>query len=318
MKRWYFLPVGAILALVSVLFLPTGTASAAAVCGQWDTVSVMGGEYIVQNNIWGATTAQCINVPSTTSTAWSVTSSSHNQGSVASYPSIYKGCHFGICTANSGMPIRVNQVTTAPFSWNVTRVSSGVWNIAAEAWFSPITDSTNGYNGGAELMIWLDYMGMQPSGSQVGTVSIAGSTWEVWYSNIGWNYIAYRRIGAATSINADLKSFINDSVARGYIQPTWYLHDLEAGTELMTGGAGFASNSFTFAVNTGTPPPTTPPPTTPPPTTPPPTTPPPTTPPPTTPSPVACPVGYSVNQWSSGFTADVKITNNSASAINGW
>jgi glucose/arabinose dehydrogenase len=72
-------------------------------------------------------------------------------------------------------------------------------------------------------------------------------------------------------------------------------------------------------VPTGTP--TSPPPTTPPPTTPPPTTPPPTTPPPTptTPPPGSgpCTVGYQLNQWSNGFTANVTITNRGPS-INSW
>ncbi|MGW0504159.1 PQQ-dependent sugar dehydrogenase [Micromonospora sp. NPDC003241] len=70
-----------------------------------------------------------------------------------------------------------------------------------------------------------------------------------------------------------------------------------------------------------TPPPTTPPPTTPPPTTPPPTTPPPTTPPPTTPppttGPAACTVSWTANQWSNGFTADVRVTNR-GSALSSW
>jgi hypothetical protein len=91
---------------------------------------------------------------------------------------------------------------------------------------------------------------MQPAGSQVGTANIGGATWEVWAANIGWNYIAYRRNGL-TSVNLNLKDFIDDSVARGYIQPTWFLHVLEAGTELMSGGAGFSSNSFSFTVNGG-------------------------------------------------------------------
>ncbi|CCH19305.1 PHB depolymerase family esterase [Micromonospora lupini] len=68
-----------------------------------------------------------------------------------------------------------------------------------------------------------------------------------------------------------------------------------------------------------TPPPTTPPPTTPPPTTPPPTTPPPTTPPPTTPPPGSgdCAATVTVNQWTGGFVANVRVTAGS-SALNGW
>ncbi|MFC0527768.1 glucuronyl esterase domain-containing protein [Phytohabitans kaempferiae] len=67
-----------------------------------------------------------------------------------------------------------------------------------------------------------------------------------------------------------------------------------------------------------TPPPTTPPPTTPPPTTPPPTTPPPTTPPPTTPPPTgACSASVSLNQWTGGFVATVRVTAGAA-PVNGW
>ncbi|WP_460845318.1 glucuronyl esterase domain-containing protein [Phytohabitans suffuscus] len=68
-----------------------------------------------------------------------------------------------------------------------------------------------------------------------------------------------------------------------------------------------------------TPPPTTPPPTTPPPTTPPPTTPPPTTPPPTTPPPAGngCTATVSLNQWTGGFVATIRVTAGSA-AISGW
>ncbi|WP_433533288.1 cellulose binding domain-containing protein [Micromonospora sp. CA-263727] len=60
-------------------------------------------------------------------------------------------------------------------------------------------------------------------------------------------------------------------------------------------------------------------PTTPPPTTPPPTTPPPTTPPPTTPPPAGggCSAAVSINQWTGGFVATVRVTAGS-SPVNGW
>ncbi|MFY1632663.1 glycoside hydrolase family 6 protein [Solwaraspora sp. WMMB335] len=65
-------------------------------------------------------------------------------------------------------------------------------------------------------------------------------------------------------------------------------------------------------------PPTTAPPTTAPPTTAPPTTPPPTTAPPTTNPPAGtCGVSYSTNQWTGGFTREIRITNRGG-AISGW
>jgi len=328
MKRMRILALLTVVVLAFAL-LPAKVVQAAEVCGQYDTISVMGGQYIVQNNVWGASTRQCVNVPDTNSNAFTVSVAEHNQGSVAAYPSVFKGCHWGTCTTNSGMPVLVSQVTSAPFSWSVTKISSGTWNVAAEAWFSPSTDSSSGYNGGAELMIWLDWQGMQPAGSQIGTASIGGITWEVWYSNIGWNYLAYRPTGSRlSSINADLKSFINDAVSRGYIQNSWYLHDLEAGFELMVGGAGFRSNSFSFSVSTGgtvptptrTPTPGATPTRTP---TPGPTATPTRTPTPgptATPAPGgACAVDYTIaNDWGSGATVNVTIRNNGSSAINGW
>ncbi|MFC8299019.1 endo-1,4-beta-xylanase [Micromonospora orduensis] len=77
-----------------------------------------------------------------------------------------------------------------------------------------------------------------------------------------------------------------------------------------------AYTSVLNALNAGgtTPPPTTPPPTTPPPTTPPPTTPPPTTPPP---GPGGCSASVSLNSWTGGFVATVRVTAGS-SGTNGW
>ncbi|MFC6023086.1 glycoside hydrolase family 6 protein [Plantactinospora solaniradicis] len=66
------------------------------------------------------------------------------------------------------------------------------------------------------------------------------------------------------------------------------------------------------APNPPTTPPTTRPPTTPP-TTPPPTTPPPTTP----PASGSCQISYTANQWTGGFTAEIRVANNGA-AVNGW
>jgi cellulase/cellobiase CelA1 len=66
-------------------------------------------------------------------------------------------------------------------------------------------------------------------------------------------------------------------------------------------------------------PPTSPPPTSPPPTSPPPTSPPPTSPPPTSPPPstAGCSATVSVNAWTGGFVATIKVTAGS-SEINSW
>ncbi|MFG1866876.1 endo-1,4-beta-xylanase [Micromonospora arborensis] len=80
-----------------------------------------------------------------------------------------------------------------------------------------------------------------------------------------------------------------------------------------------AYDAVLAALNNGTTPPTTAPPTTNPPTTAPPTTAPPTTAPPTTPPPGqgGCTATVTVNQWTGGFVANVRVTAGS-SALNGW
>lgn len=278
-------------------------AHAVEICGQYDTVNVNGKEYVVQNNVWGASTAQCIDV---NGTSFRVTRSDHKlptNGSPASYPSIFKGCHWGDCTTGSGLPLRVDSIGSARSSWSVSTPSSGAWDVAYDLWFNS-TPSTTGQPDGAELMIWLNSRGgVQPGGSIVaGNVSIAGATWNVWYADWAWNYIAYQRTSPTNSVtDLDVNAIIQDARRRGYIQPSWYFIDAEAGFELWQGGAGLATNSFSFTASSGSPNPD--------------PTPTPTTPPPGNPG---CTVSYRVqNQWQGGFTADVTIRND-GSALNGW
>ena len=238
--------------ILSMLAIPPGMA--AEICGQYDILPVMGGRYIIQNNIWGASTAQCVAVPRADATEFIIASSRHNQSSVASYPSIFQGCHWGRCSAGSNMPLQVDQVKSAPFSWIVSNRSAGIWNMAAEAWFSPIPDSSHGYDGGAELMIWLDRQVLQPAGEKVGRVFISGAWWDVWYAKmshakLGWNYIAYQREEPTDSVQLDFRDFISDSLSRRYINSSWYLHNLQAGFEIQAGGEGLTSNSFSFLIN---------------------------------------------------------------------
>jgi hypothetical protein len=217
----------------------------AETCEQYGTISVSGGEYIIQNDVWGADTRQCIE--STSGTGFRVSVSEHNQGSVAGYPSIFKGCHWGNCTNNSGMPIRVRDVSSAPFSFSVSSYRpSGDYNVAAEAWISPNQSTENGYDGGAEIMIVLDVRNMGFSGSRVGT--FMGH--DVYFAEIGWNFVTYVQTGRS-STSVDMMDFINDAVSRGYVDPSWYLHVMEAGFEIMSGGQGLECNSFSFSVSSG-------------------------------------------------------------------
>jgi len=236
--------------LLCSIITPYAT-QAAELCGRWDSMDVLDGEYRVNNNVWGASTAQCITAYPD-STYFSVTLSEHDQSGVASYPFILKGCHWGSCTTNSGMPIRISEVTTAPFTWSIDpNGAGGVWNAAYESWFSLAGGTAPD---AAELMIWINYYGgAGPAGSYQGTVSIGGHSWDVyfvdWTGSAGWYYIAYKITTPANNVSLDLRDFIDDSLARGFLDPSWYLDNMEAGFEIWRDGESLTSNSFLGVVN---------------------------------------------------------------------
>ncbi|MBN1695894.1 MAG: hypothetical protein JW881_00150 [Spirochaetales bacterium] len=239
--------IKSVLFFIAIFVIAVQAGFAAEICEKYGTVDA--GEYIIQNNCWGSDARQCI---STSGTGFTVTVSEHNQGNVASYPSIFKGCHWDMCTSG-WTSIRVGSLSRATMNWSVsTEGVEGVYDVAAEIWFSPNLDCSEGYDGGAELMIWLDAKGgIVPAGSKVGDYG----PYEVWHGSMSdgvntWTYICYYRI-ARTSADLDLMGFIADSMSRGWISSSDYFHDIEAGFELMKGGVGLKSNSFSATISGG-------------------------------------------------------------------
>ena len=227
-------------------------------CNQYDSVSITptSNTYKVSNNIWNdANGSQCIQVNDANGN-FSVVSSTHNKptnGAPASYTFINKGCHWGACTNNtkSGMPKQVSALLNAASSWSTTQPTSGVYNVVYDLWFNK-TSATSGQPDGAELMIWLAYVGnIQPVGSLIASgVSIAGATWNVWGGSNGVNnVISYVRASNAKYVcNLNLKAFTSDAVSRSYVQTSWYLISVEAGFEIWQNGTGLSSNAFSILV----------------------------------------------------------------------
>lgn len=245
-------------ALLAIPVYSMAPASAATqLCGATDTTPVNGGEYIAQNNIWGASTPQCITVDGTSFTVDSSGHSNSTSGAPAAYPSLFKGCHWGQCTSNSGFPVQVGSMPAVTSDWSTTQPGSGSYNVSYDLWYDSHPSTTTDPDG-AEVMIWMNHRGgVQPAGTRVASgVQIAGATWDVWYSRMNWNYIAYVRTAGTTSVSGlDLRAFTRDAVTRGYIENAWYLIDAEAGFEIWQGGAGLATNSFSVTVGGTTTPP---------------------------------------------------------------
>ncbi|MET8365719.1 cellulose binding domain-containing protein [Micromonospora sp. NPDC005194] len=284
----------------------SGSASAdTQICEQYGS-TVIQGRYVVQNNRWGTSAQQCINVTSNGFEITTQNGSSPTNGAPTAYPSIFLGCHYTNCSPGTNLPIQVSQISSATSSISYRYVSGATYDAAYDIWLDP-SPKRDGVNQ-MEIMIWLNRQGpIQPIGSVVGTTNLAGRTWEVWRgSNGSNNVISYVAPSAISSLNFSVLDFINDVRNRGAITNSWYLTSIQAGFEPWQGGVGLAVTSFSANVNGGGTPPTNPPPTTRPPTTPPPG------------GSSGCAVKYTANSWNNGFTADVQITNTGSSAINGW
>ncbi|NUR90468.1 MAG: hypothetical protein HOY71_40870 [Nonomuraea sp.] len=254
----------ALAVLASALLGLTAPARAdTAICEKWGSTTIQGGTYVVQNNNWGDDTTQCINV---TGSGFAVTQASHDKpqnGAPGSYPSVYAGCHYAVCSTGSNLPMQASDARFAGLrsSVSMTYPSSGVYDASYDIWFDP-TPRTDGQNTGAELMIWLNHTGsVQPVGSRVGTVSLAGGTWDVWFGTSGWNVVSYVRTSPAASLDFTVDTFYADVVRRGYAQRSWYMTSVQAGFEPWVGGTGLAVNTFSYGTGgatTDTTPPTTP------------------------------------------------------------
>src|SRR5262245_11176283 len=73
---------------------------ALSLCGQFDTYNVNNKEYVVQQDEWGGNFGQCINANGPSFTVTSGSFNNSTAGAPATYPSIFKGCHWGNCTTN--------------------------------------------------------------------------------------------------------------------------------------------------------------------------------------------------------------------------
>jgi len=275
------------------------------------------GAAAVQNNEWGSSEPESI--ATSGNAGFTVVNSAianATNGAPGGYPSIYSGCHWGACTQGglSDHPVPVQKMITTPgtarTSWSTTQPGgNSAYDVAYDIWFNQQPTTTSQPNG-AEMMVWINHRGgVEPYGNQVGTADIDGVSYTVWEGAQSWgDTISYVRNDPTTSVtNMDIGPLAADAVHRGYIKPSWYLIDVEAGFELWRGGTGLATNSFSVSLSkqatsgpaetgqgtvqapaaSSTPAPSTPAPSTPAPSTPAPSTPAPSAPAPSTPAPSA-------------------------------
>jgi cellulose 1,4-beta-cellobiosidase len=233
-------------------------------CQDYGSVTV--GSYIVQTDYWQKSACpgtQCLDIDKTTG-AFTVTQGPDPCGqTVASYPNVLYGCSFGSCSPGSVLPMQVSSLSTVTSSWDfsVGGTTSDKYNVSYDIWFCPDQDcGASGFPGGTELMIWLDHENVSGWKTDLGAVTLAGHTFEVWQATTGsgnntWTYLAYMiHAPTVTSVkDLDLGAFFQDATTRGFIQPSWYLYAIQAGNELRTGGIPYHSGDFSVSINGITP-----------------------------------------------------------------
>jgi hypothetical protein len=178
-----------------------------------------------------------------------------HDGAPGAYPSLYKGCHWGDCTADSGMPVAVSTMTSTPgkvtTSYNTSTVTSGAWDDSYDIWYNPAR-STGSNSSGLEMMIWLNHFGgVEPAGSPGPTVTIDGISFTVWYGGSGTggtvSFVANNPMSSVS--NLDLGPLAAYAVSKGYMQNSWFLIDVEAGFEPWTSGQGLTADAFDVTVH---------------------------------------------------------------------
>jgi hypothetical protein len=247
----------ATLAATTALTFAASTAQAATTLCNGQSTAVAGGAYIVQNNEWNSSASECITTDGNADFAVANSSIYTSGGAPGGYPSIYKGCHWGACTSNSGLPVQVSAMTPGKVttSWNTNQTYTGAYDVAYDIWYNH-APTTSGQPNAEEMMIWINrYGGVAPAGSVVASnVSIGGNTYTVWEGRLNntWNDVSYVLNSGATSVsNLDVGLLAADSVSRGYMSNSDYLIDVEAGFEIWQGGTGLAANSYSVNIGSG-------------------------------------------------------------------
>ncbi|WP_341720910.1 cellulose binding domain-containing protein [Micromonospora sp. FIMYZ51] len=222
-------------------------------CNSSDLIDI--GKYWIPNNQWGSTGAtgsQCIwtlggsgdQIRWGTSYTWSGSASS-----VKSYAAAILGWHWGWRRPNTGLPVQVSANRNVNTSWQFSVTGSGNMNVAYDMWFHPMANPGSADQPTDELMIWLYRANASPAGSRQGTVTIAGTSWEVWRGYVGsWNVYSYVRTSNTTNATLNIRDFANDVVSRGWMSSSKYLTSVQAGPEIFTGSGEVVTGSYSVTV----------------------------------------------------------------------
>lgn len=246
------------LLITLVMFLstatPTQAAPAASTCTAYGSITM--GKYWLNNNLWGqgsGSGSQCIwsNSVSGSTISWGTNWKwSGQSNSVKSYASSVLGWHWGWKIAGTGLPVRLSAGHNINTSWNFSVSGSSSLDVSYDMWLHTISNPTYSNTPSDEVMIW-DYHtgGVGPVGSRVATVSLDGTTWDLYEGNIGWEVHSFVRRTNTTSQSLNLKDFFNYLTSHRGLSSSKYLNSIESGTEVFIGTGQLNVNSYSVNIS---------------------------------------------------------------------
>jgi xyloglucan-specific endo-beta-1,4-glucanase len=224
-------------------------------CAAFATITA--GKYWLNNNLWGqssGTGTQCISLNSVSGStiSWSTTwnwSGQSNQ--VKSYSSAVLGWHWGWMLSNTGLPVQLSANRSIATNWQFQVNQSGTMNVAYDLWLHTISNPGSSDNPTDEVMIW-PYRagGAGPAGTLQATVSLGGSSWDLYRGVVGsWNVFSFVRTSNATSLNINLRDFLNNLVSRGWMSSSKFLTSIESGTEVFIGNGRLDTTAYSVTIS---------------------------------------------------------------------
>ena len=218
--------------------------------GQHIQVTSHGGrKFSVRNDFWGTRTFCIKNINKRPNFKIIRTGRNLLGGAVMSYPYVFTGCSWSICTRHSGLPARMSSLHRPRTTWQTSEHAKGVWDAAYDIWIGKHR-MTTGQATGAEVMIWLNARGIPLDSRHI--VWVDGVRWYLahWkahavHGSQTWHYIQFRRVHPRWRVhNLRLNPFFHHAERHHLISRRWWLLNIEAGFEVRRGGKGLAGRKF--------------------------------------------------------------------------
>lgn len=161
--------------------------------------------------------------------------------------------------ADSRFPLKISELKKLNVSHDVHVKTNGQHNLATSMWLVDAAKQGKDLSKQdivAELMIWTYTTPehFNPAGKLVDTVKTNSHTWELWVDkNWGdisgendnkWTYVTFRAKNSNLKSEFDALKLLNKAIDKGLFKPTWYIADIELGTEIMSGSGLVWINSF--------------------------------------------------------------------------